>query len=81
MSAEPAASACRTEEERCVTCGDVAVPLEVVALEPDGLAVCRDAGDRRERVEIALAGDVRAGDTLLVHAGTAIANLTGGGRT
>jgi hypothetical protein len=31
------------------------------------------------RVYCALAGDVREGDTLLVHAGTAIAKLTSGG--
>jgi hydrogenase expression/formation protein HypC len=70
--------ACRAEDERCITCGDVAVPLEVVALEGDGLALCRDERDRSERVEISLAGDVREGDTLLVHAGTAIAKLTSG---
>ncbi len=70
----------RRGAERCITCGDVALPLEVVALEPGGLALCRDERDRSERVEIALAGDVRPGDTLLVHAGTAIANLTGGSR-
>jgi hydrogenase maturation factor len=70
----------RPGAERCITCGDVALPLKVVALEPDGLALCRDERDRSERVEIALAGDVRPGDTLLVHAGTAIANLSGGTR-
>ena len=74
-----AGDACRTDAERCITCGDVAVPLEVVAIQGDGLALCRDERDRSEQVEIALAGTVRAGDTLLVHAGTAIANLTSAG--
>jgi hydrogenase expression/formation protein HypC len=65
-------------DDRCITCGDVALELEVVGVEGDGLALCRDEAGRRERVEIALAGDVRSGDTLLVHAGTAIANLSRG---
>lgn len=76
----PDATGMAPEGDRCITCGDVAVPLEVVSVGADGLALCRDERDRSEQVETALAGDVRAGDTLLVHAGTAIANLTGGGR-
>ncbi len=63
-------------EEGCITCGDVAIPLEVLLVdESRGLALCRDERDRRESVEIALVGEVRAGDGLLVHAGTAIAHL------
>ena len=61
-------------EDGCITCGDVAVPLEVLLVEESrGLALCRDGEDRRETVEIALVGAVAAGDELLVHAGTAIA--------
>jgi hypothetical protein len=41
--------------------------------EDRGLALCADAADRRETVEIALVAPVAPGDALLVHAGTAIA--------
>jgi hydrogenase maturation factor len=41
--------------------------------ESRGLALCADAEDRRETVEIALVAPVAAGDEVLVHAGTAIA--------
>jgi hydrogenase maturation factor len=60
----------------CVTCGDVALPLRVVAIDADReLALCADPTDRRETVEIALVAPVAIGDRLLVHAGTAIAAL------
>lgn len=63
-------------EAGCITCGDVAVELDVLLVdEGRGLALCRDPDDRRETVEIALVGDVSAGDRLLVHAGTAIVHL------
>lgn len=60
----------------CITCGDVAVELDVLLVdEGRGLALCRDPENRRETVEIALVGPVATGDRLLVHAGTAIAHL------
>ncbi len=60
--------------EGCITCGDVAVELAVVAVDDArGLALCEDEHDRRETVETALVGPVEIGDRLLVHAGTAIA--------
>ena len=65
-----------TPEGGCITCGDVALPLEVQLVDAKrGLALCRDESDRTETVEIALVGPVTAGDSLLVHAGTAIAHL------
>jgi hydrogenase maturation factor len=65
--------------ERCTTCGDVASPREVVAVdEARGLALCRDDGDHRETVEIALVLPVAAGDRLLVHAGTALSHVPSG---
>ena len=58
----------------CITCGDVAVQLQVLDVDTDReLALCQDASGRRETVEIALVAPVKAGDELLVHAGTAIA--------
>ena len=63
-------------EHGCVTCGDVAVAMRVVAIDSDReLALCRDERGRRETVEIALVQPVAADQELLVHAGTAIAKL------
>jgi hydrogenase maturation factor len=55
----------------CVTCGDVAVPAQVRVLLPGGLALA-DAGAGPEEISVALV-DARPGDTVLVHAGEAIA--------
>jgi hydrogenase assembly chaperone HypC/HupF len=61
----------------CITCGDVAVPLSVIRLDDErGLALCADDEGNSETVEIDLVAPVAPGDTLLVHAGTAIARLT-----
>lgn len=68
--------ACSVEEDGCITCGDVALPLTVVEIdEPRGLALCEDQQGRRETVETALVPPVAAGDQLLVHAGTALTKL------
>jgi hydrogenase expression/formation protein HypC len=65
-------------EEGCITCGDVAVPLTVVAVAgPD--ARCRDAAGREESVATELVGPVGVGDRLLVHAGVAIELLSSDG--
>jgi len=61
----------------CITCGDVAIPMSVQRLdEQRGLALCADDDGNSETVEIDLVAPVAPGDTLLVHAGTAIARLT-----
>jgi hydrogenase assembly chaperone HypC/HupF len=61
----------------CITCGDVAIPLNVIRLDEErGLALCADDGGKSETVEIDLVAPVAPGDRLLVHAGTAIARLT-----
>jgi hypothetical protein len=58
----------------CLTCGDVAVQLEVVeVLGAD--AWCRDAEGRQELVATELVGPVRPGDRLLVHAKVALERL------
>jgi hydrogenase maturation factor len=62
----------------CITCGDEAIEMQVLEVDAArGLALCANATDERERssVEIALVDSVSAGDSLLVHAGTAIAHL------
>ena len=58
----------------CITCGDEAVAMTVLKVdERRGLALCTDADERKESVEIALVAPVVPGDRVLVHAGTAIA--------
>ena len=53
--------------------------MTVLAIDREReLALCAGADGAGETVEIALVGPVAAGDALLVHAGTAIAQ--GGGR-
>jgi len=57
--------------ETCVTCSDEAVQVRVVRLLPGDLAVV-DTGQGQEQVSVALV-TATAGDTILVHAGEAIA--------
>jgi len=60
----------------CVTCSDEGLPMRVEALHDDpDLAVCVDDGGARTEVMTALVEDVRVGDRLLVHAGTALLRL------
>jgi hydrogenase expression/formation protein HypC len=58
-------------DEVCVTCSDSAVMVTVTRLLDDDLAVV-DTGSGEEEVSVALVS-ARAGDTILVHAGEAIA--------
>ena len=65
---------CVAADAHCITCGDVAVEMTVIAVDAaTGLAVCKADDGRRETIEIALMSDVRMADRLLAHAGTAIA--------
>jgi hydrogenase maturation factor len=66
---------CTTDGTHCITCSDEGVEMAVVALTQCG-AQCRDAAGVDQRVEIDLVEPVEIGDTLLVHAGVAIANLS-----
>jgi hydrogenase assembly chaperone HypC/HupF len=62
----------------CITCGDDGVPMRVVRVDGGRLlALCEDAAGERSSVEVALVTPVAAGDTLLVHAGTALTVLGG----
>ena len=58
-------------DEVCITCSDSAVPVRVVTLLGDDQAVV-DTGRGREEVSVAFV-QARPGDTVLVHAGVAIA--------
>ena len=69
---QPPGQACASDH--CITCGDVAVAVRVVRLLPDELAVV-DTGTAQEQVSVALVSAV-PGDTILVHAGEAIAVVT-----
>jgi hydrogenase maturation factor len=60
------------DDHRCVTCADEAVPLRVVAVCSERLAVC----DGEVEVMTDLVGEVAPGEQLLVHAGVALARLT-----
>jgi hypothetical protein len=52
-------------DSHCITCGDTAVALRVLKVDARReLALCADEAGERTTVEI--------GDSLLVHAGTAI---------
>jgi hydrogenase maturation factor len=73
----PDAAFCGGEHDpHCVTCGDVAEPMTVLDVDRDReLALCAAADEDRWTVEIALVAPVAIGDSLLVHAGTAIARI------
>jgi hydrogenase expression/formation protein HypC len=57
--------------EVCITCSDTAVPVTVVRLLEDAMAVV-DTGAGQETVSVALVS-AGVGDTILVHAREAIA--------
>jgi hydrogenase expression/formation protein HypC len=66
--------ACIADFDGCITCGDVAVELEVVRVDAArGLAVCADESGTSTEVDVLLVAPVGPGERLLVHAGTAIA--------
>ena len=63
------------DEHHCITCGDDGVAMRVVDVDDvRGLALCEDEDGARSSVEIALV-EAAPGDTLLVHAGTALTTL------
>jgi hydrogenase expression/formation protein HypC len=57
-------------DEVCITCSDAAVPVTIVRLLDDALAVV-DTGQGEEEVSVALVS-AGVGDTILVHAKEAI---------
>jgi hydrogenase expression/formation protein HypC len=58
-------------DDVCITCSDTAVPVTIVRLLDDGLAIV-DTGQGEEEVSVALVA-AGVGDTVLVHAREAIA--------
>ena len=73
QAAAPAVPECH--DEVCITCSDQAVAVTVVRLLDDDLALV-DTGAGQEEVSVALVA-AGIGDTILVHAGEAIAVLDG----
>jgi hydrogenase maturation factor len=60
----------------CITCGDTAVALKIVAVDHDAqLAECEDGEGRREQVDVGLLWPVAADERVLVHAGAALMRL------
>ena len=62
-------------DDVCITCSDTAVEVRVLRLLDDEMAVV-EAGAGEETVSVALV-TARAGDSILVHAGEAIAVVGG----
>ena len=62
-------------EEVCLTCSDVAVPSRIIELRSGSLAVVEREGTTA-LISMALV-DAGPGDTVLVHAGEAIAVVQG----
>ena len=73
QAAAPTVPECH--DEVCITCSDQAVAVTVVRLLDDDLALV-DTGAGQEEVSVALVA-AGIGDTILVHAGEAIAVLDG----
>jgi hydrogenase maturation factor len=59
-------------DEHCITCGDLAVPMRVLGITSSGTAICAEESGATGEVMIELVGRVDVGDTVLVHAGTAL---------
>ena len=70
-----AVPAAQCHDEVCITCGDTAVPVRILRLLEDEMAVV-DTGSGSEEVSVALVS-AAVGDTILVHAGEAIAVVPG----
>ncbi|MDX2005005.1 MAG: HypC/HybG/HupF family hydrogenase formation chaperone [Meiothermus sp.] len=65
---------CTLDQDGCSTCGDVAVPVEVLEIL-GGDAVVEDRLGRQATVAIDFFPEARVGDALLVHMGVAISRL------
>jgi hydrogenase expression/formation protein HypC len=59
-------------DEVCITCSDQAVAVTVLRLLDDAMAEVSVGSTRTEEVSVALV-TAKPGDTILVHAGEAIA--------
>jgi hydrogenase maturation factor len=61
------------DPHHCITCSDEGAELTVLKVDAGrAMALCSSADGEHTSVEIALVDGVTPGDTLLVHAGTAL---------
>jgi hydrogenase maturation factor len=58
----------RCEDGHCVTCSDEVLPMRVLEVRDDGIAVC----DGGVEVMVDLVAPLVPGDQVLVHAGVAL---------
>jgi len=65
---------CTLDQDGCVTCGDVAVPVRVLRAEGTTAEVMDRLG-RRAEVATDFVPDAGRGDILLVHLGVAIGRV------
>jgi len=62
------------DQDGCLTCGDVGVPVRVITVTARG-AWCEDRSGTRVEIAVDFVPAVAPGDVLLVHAGVAIARM------
>lgn len=67
---------CTLDQDGCVTCGDLAVPVRVLEVR-GGMALCEDRVGNRAEVAVEFVPGAAPGDVLLVHSGVAIARVEG----
>jgi hydrogenase expression/formation protein HypC len=67
--------ACTLADDACTSCGDVAVPVRVLAAT-SGLALCEDRTGQRARIALDFVGPVTIDDVLMVHAGVALTKIS-----
>lgn len=63
------------DPHHCITCSDEGVPMRVLTIDDTGLARCRDEHGVVTDVMTALVDSLRPGETVLVHAGTALTRI------
>ena len=67
--------ACTLDDDGCSVCGDLAVPVRVVAASGAGRMTVEDRTGARADVATAFTPDAQPGDVLLVTAGVALTHL------
>lgn len=65
---------CTLDQDGCATCGDLAVPVRVIALSGTDARV-EDRLEQRAEVATDFVPELRVGDVILVHMGVAIAKV------
>lgn len=66
---------CVLSDDGCTTCGDVAVPVRVLAIGADGTGTCKDRLGAKAEIQLDFTPGVSPGDVVMVHMGIAIAKV------